>query len=241
MASTLQLPASVMQQACASAPAMAAALAQHVASALRAAIVERGRAVLFVSGGRSPVALFEQLSQLPLEWGKLCVGLVDERCVAESSADRNDALVRRHLLQGTAAQARFVPLVELGLDADEELIGARQRVAKIGSPADVLVLGVGEDGHTASWFPGADETAAAMDAATDAQVAIVRPKAAPHVRLTLTLPVVLQARQILLPVQGSAKQAVLERAAEPTADVARLPVAAVLHQANRPLHVYHCP
>lgn len=241
MSAAMRLPASVTQQAYASAPVMAAALARHIASALRAAMRERGQAVLFVSGGRSPVALFEQLSQVPLDWSKLSVGLVDERCVAEDSADRNDALVRRHLLQGPAAAARLVPLVGRGLDADNELPGAQQRIAQIGLPADVLVLGVGEDGHTASWFPGADETAAAMDAATVEQVAIVRPKTAPHLRLTLTLPVVLQARQILLPVQGSTKHAVLERAAEPDADAAKLPIAAVLRQTATPLHVYHCP
>lgn len=241
MTADLRLPATMTQQAYASAPVMAAALARHVASALRAAILRRGAALLLLSGGRSPVALFEQLSQVPLEWSRLVVSLVDERCVAEDSADRNDALVRRHLLQGAAAQAHFVPLVEQGLDAERELPGARRRVAQLALPADVVVLGIGEDGHTASWFPGAAGTAAAMDATTAEQVSIVRPQTAPHARLTLTLPVILQARQILLPLQGDAKREVLERAAAPGADAVRLPVAAVLRQTATPLHLYHCP
>ncbi len=237
----LRLPASISQHAFLATPAMVAALAQHIATALRAAIREREQALLLVSGGRSPIALFERLSHSEIEWAKVTVGLVDERCVAEDSIERNDALVRQHLLQGNAARVRFVPLVEDGVDALAELAGARRRVAQLPLPADVVVLGMGEDGHTASWFPGADETAAAMDTETAEQVAIVRPRTAAHVRLTLTLPVVLGARQILLPVLGAKKLAVLERAAEAAANVAELPVAAILRQDRTPVHVYHSP
>lgn len=237
----LRLPASISQHAFLATPVMVAALAQHIATALRAAIRERGQALLLVSGGRSPVALFERLSHSEIEWAKVTVGLVDERCVAEDSADRNDALVRLHLMQGNAAQVRFVPLIEGGTDALAELAGARLRVARLPLPADVVVLGMGDDGHTASWFPGADETAAAIDAETLEQVAIVRPRTAAHTRLTLTLPVVLGARQVLLPVQGAKKLAVLERAGEAATNVAELPVAAILRQDRTPVHVYHGP
>jgi 6-phosphogluconolactonase len=237
----LRLPASVSQHAFLATPVMVAALAQHVATALRAAIAQRGQALLLVSGGRSPVALFERLSHSEIEWARVTVGLVDERCVAGDSADRNDALVRQHLMQGNAAQLRFIPLIGDGADALAELAGAKLRVARLPLPADVVVLGMGEDGHTASWFPAADETAAAIDPETTEQVAIVRPRTAAHTRLTLTLPVILGARQILLPVQGAKKLTVLERAGEAGTEVAELPVAAVLRQTATPVHVYHGP
>lgn len=237
--SALQLPAFVAQRLLPDAAAQAEAVARHVAGALAAAIAQRGQALLLLSGGRSPIAFFEQLSGHELDWEKVHVGLVDERCVGFDSPDRNDALICRHLLQGKAAAARFVPLIGDGLDAAAELEPARLRVAKLPWPADVVVLGMGEDGHTASWFPGAAGTAAAMDARTADQVAIVTPTTAPHVRLTLTLPPVLQARQILLPMQGATKRAVVERAA--TATASEFPVAAVLLQQQAPLHLYYCP
>ncbi|HEY1077742.1 MAG TPA: 6-phosphogluconolactonase [Fontimonas sp.] len=235
----LRLPAAVTQQPCADAAVQAVALAQHVAAALRAALAQRDHALLLVSGGRSPVAFFEQLGACELDWGRIIVSLVDERCVGVGSMDRNDALVRRHLLRGPAAAASFVPLIDAGDDAAAELPGARQRLAPLPWPADVVVLGMGADGHTASWFPGADGTAAAMAPQSAERVAIVRPTTAPHTRLTLTLPVVLQARQILLPIEGAAKRAVLERAA--TAEAGELPVTAVLQQRDAPVRVFHCP
>lgn len=235
----LQLPVSVVQRLLPDAAAQADAVARHIAGALVAAIAQRGQALLLLSGGRSPIAFFERLSLHDLAWEKVCIGLVDERCVGFDSPDRNDALVCRHLLQGKASVAQFVPLIGDGHDAAEELEPARRRVAKLPWPADVVVLGMGEDGHTASWFPGAAGTAAAMDAGTASQVAIVTPTTAPHVRLTLTLPPILQARQILLPIQGATKRAVVERAA--TATGSEFPVAAILQQQKTPLHLFYCP
>ncbi len=235
----LQLPGFVAQRVLPDAAALAEAVARHVADALAAAIAQRGQALLLLSGGRSPIAFFEQLSRHDLSWEKVCIGLVDERCVGFDSADRNDALICRHLLQGKATAAQFVPLIGDGLDAVAELEPARLRMAKLPWPADIVVLGMGEDGHTASWFPGAAGTAAAMGAGTAAQVALVTPSTVPHVRLTLTLPPALRARQIMLPLQGATKRAVIERAAAATAS--EFPVAAVLRQQQAPLHLYYCP
>ena len=91
--------------ACASAEALAQALAADIAQRLRGAVAERGQALLAVSGGKSPVPLFQQLSQQALPWAQVTVLLVDERCVPPDHPDSNSALVRRHLLQGPAAAA----------------------------------------------------------------------------------------------------------------------------------------
>lgn len=236
----LRLPATIVQHVHARAQAMAEALAREVAELLAAAVRERGCASLLLSGGRSPVAFFERLSACPLDWAHIAVGLVDERWVAADADDSNERLVRAHLLRGPAALARFVALMggestpEAGIDA------ATQRLATLQRPFDVVVLGMGTDGHTASWFADAPETAAAMSPRCAASVAAVHPRAAAHARMTLTLPVLLDARRLLLAVQGADKRAVLERAAA-GADPAVLPVAAILQQTRVPLHVHFSP
>ena len=80
----------------------------HIADALQHAIGQRGRALLAVSGGKSPIALFERLREQALDWRAVTVILVDERCVPHEHTDSNTALVRQHLLQGPAAAARFL-------------------------------------------------------------------------------------------------------------------------------------
>lgn len=191
-------------------------LAESIANELRAAIAERGQASLAVSGGKSPIVLFEQLRTAALDWSKVIVTLVDERCVPHDHADSNTALVRKHLLQDAAAAATFVPLfdaVPANLD-DAALLNmvasANQRLSALQFPLDVLVLGMGEDGHTASLFPAAPGLEEAL--ASPGPTAWVRPATAPHARLTLTLPVLLMARHVHLPLSGDNKLKVYQAA-----------------------------
>ncbi len=227
----------------ASPEALADALAAHVAKRLQHAMALRGHAVLAVSGGKSPVALFQRLREQPLDWANVAVLLVDERCVPHqpvAHADSNTALVQQHLLQGRAAAAQWVPLFDhlpdTPLDPNTEegrqaldawARTASDRVAALG-PITLAVLGMGEDGHTASLFPGAPGLNRAL---TDTgPVAWVCPTTAPHARLTLTLPALTQALECALALAGPAKQAVYDRAlAKPTAD---LPVSLVLSRAH---------
>ena len=191
-------------------------LAESIANELRAAIAERGQASLAVSGGKSPIVLFEQLRTAALDWSKVIVTLVDERCVAHDHADSNTALVRKHLLQDAAAAATFVPLfdaVPANLDDGALLTmvaSANQRLSALQFPLDVLVLGMGEDGHTASLFPAAPGLEEAL--ASPGPTAWVRPVTAPHARLTLTLPVLLMARHVHLPLSGDNKLKVYQAA-----------------------------
>ena len=199
-------------------------LADDIAERLRQALAARGRAGLCVSGGKSPVALFEALRVRELPWSKLTVSLVDERCVPPDHPDSNACLVRQHLLQGAAAQARFVTWIAQptgGVAADPivpEVTATRANAAMAELPApDVLVLGMGADGHTASWFPRSPDLARALDLTTPERVCAVRlpdpPPQPKHPRLTMTLAQVLRARCIVLPVQGADKLATLARVA----------------------------
>lgn len=227
----------LQEHTCANTAAQARQLAEAVAAQLRHAIATRGRALLAVSGGKSPIALFEHLRQQPLDWPSVTVLLADERCVPHTHADSNTALVRQHLLQDGAAAATFVTFFD-ALDAIDTLAAtANQRLAALHWPLDVAVLGMGEDGHTASLFPAAPGLDTALH--TTAHVAWVRPDAighAPHPRLTLTLPTLQAARQLHLSLAGPAKQAVYRQAlARP--DVA-LPVSLLLHRPAHPFSVW---
>ena len=234
---TIRTAGPLQEHTCANTAAQARQLAEAVAGQLHHAIATRGRALLAVSGGKSPIALFEHLRQQPLDWASVTVLLADERCVPHTHADSNTALVRQHLLQDGAAAATFVTFFDT-LDAIDTLAAAaNQRLAALHWPLDVAVLGMGEDGHTASLFPAAPGLDTALH--TTAHVAWVRPDAighAPHPRLTLTLPTLQAARQLHLSLAGSAKQAVYRQAlAQPDA---ALPVSLLLHRPAHPFSVW---
>jgi 6-phosphogluconolactonase len=195
------------------------ALARAIAAELRTAIAARGRATLAVSGGKSPIALFERLREQALDWSRVTLLLVDERCVPHDHADSNTALVRQHLLHGAAAAAAFatlfdaVPAADLSDAALIALVSAANlRLSAIHFPLDVVVLGMGEDGHTASLFPAAPGLDHALTSA--GPMAWVRPATAPHARLTLTLAVLLAARHLHLSIAGDAKRKVYQAAAQ---------------------------
>ena len=136
-------------------PALVAALANQVAGLLRAAIKERGRASLVVSGGATPVPFFAALSAQALDWQQVTITLADERWVDPADPDSNEQLVRRHLLQNRAAAARFVGLKTGAITAVQGEKECGARLALVPRPFDALILGMGNDGHTASLFPQA--------------------------------------------------------------------------------------
>lgn len=225
---------------CADGDALAADLAGYIAQRLQAATAARGSALLAVSGGRTPVRLFEALSHGPVDWARVVVMLVDERWVGEDSERSNARLVRRHLLQGPAAAARFVGLHGTAPDVDAGRDAVEATLATLPWPLTVAVLGMGDDGHTASFFPGGDRLAACLDPATPRRVETLRAAGAGEPRLTLTLPVLLAAETLVLHIEGAGKRTVLERALGP-GPVEALPVRAVLRGTGAPIEVWWCP
>jgi 6-phosphogluconolactonase len=218
--------------------ALAEALAGAVARDLRAAIARRGVASLALSGGRTPARFFAALASQTLPWDKVAVTLVDERWVPPDDARSNEALLRAALLQGPPAAARFVSLVTAEATPEEGLAEVSGRIAGLPQPFDVVVLGMGADGHTASFFPGGDRLGEALDPRSAAAVLPQRAPGAGEPRITLTLPLIAGAGRVYLHIEGAEKAEVLE-AALTEGPAEAMPVRAVLRA--RPVEVFWCP
>jgi 6-phosphogluconolactonase len=221
--------------------ALAGVLAERVAECLRAGLAGRGFALLAVSGGRTPVRFFERLAQAPLDWSRVQVTLVDERWVDEADPRSNARLVREHLLRDAAAAARFVPLYTGAATPEQGQAEASARVHALPLPFDAVILGMGLDGHTASFFPGGDRLDAAFDPNMPLGVLPMRAPGAGEPRITLTLPTLLASRQLFLHIEGEDKRQVLARARSGQGEGAHYPVRAVLERAPVPVAVYWCP
>jgi 6-phosphogluconolactonase len=216
-------------------------LAEKVAADLQAAVEEKGRASMAVSGGSTPKSLFARLAAMNLPWAKVIITLVDERWVDGNHPDSNARLVKENLLRDKAAAAGFVPLKTAADDAFTAEAELQSRLRDVPLPLDVAILGMGTDGHTASFFPGASTLRRALhpEAEGDRQLcAAVRPPSAPHDRMTLTLPVLLNAKYLILHVVGKEKWQVLQKALQP-GKTEELPVRAVLHQSRVLLNIYY--
>ncbi|HSC82397.1 MAG TPA: 6-phosphogluconolactonase [Pseudomonas sp.] len=235
--SDLELPAHILGFSLGSAEQLAGELAMTVANALRSAIDERGAASLLVSGGRSPIAFFQRLAQQQLDWSRVTVSLADERWVPVSHPDSNEGLVRRYLLQGPAAKARFLGLYQAAPSLEQAAQRADEALGELPQGIDVLVLGMGEDGHTASLFPASANLGQALRSDCPQRCLPMQAPSVPRQRLSLTLPVLASARLTLLALQGRGKLATLRQALAAD-DVARMPIRAFLAE---PLEIYWCP
>jgi 6-phosphogluconolactonase len=216
---------------------LADALSEAITANLKAGIAARGKASLAVSGGSTPTLLFRTLSARPdIAWDKVTVTLVDERWVDETSDRSNARLVKANLLQGRAAAARFVPLYQGGTMPDVGKTAAA--LANVPRPRDVAILGMGNDGHTASFFPGGDNLSAALTG--EGPVVAIAAPGAGEPRVTLTLSQLLAARALYLHIEGEEKVKTLEQA-EAEGPVEDMPVRAILRQTQTPLTIYWSP
>jgi 6-phosphogluconolactonase len=221
--------------------AQAVALAERVAVRLREALIERGHAVLAVSGGSTPKEFFTRLSHAALDWANVQVTLVDERWVPESDERSNAQLVKSLLLQHAAGAAQFVPLYTGAPTPEQGLVEASARIDTLPLPFDAVILGMGDDGHTASFFPGGDHLAEALDMDGRARVLPMRAPAAGEPRITLSLPTVLDTRALYLLVSGEKKRDLLADVRLGLDTARNYPVRAVLTQQRVPVAVYWCP
>lgn len=209
----------------------AAALA--VVSALTLAVARRGHTGFAATGGTTPAPVYDRMASLSAPWDKVTVTLSDDRFVPPSHTGSNEGLVRRHLLVGEAAKARFAPLYFDGFSHEDSAVKAQESVAAA-SPFGAVLLGVGADGHFASLFPGSPVLAQGLDAASDRLVlAVPAASPAPDIpRLSLTFNALTRTDLIVLLITGQAKKALLAGRIDPA-----LPVAAILNQDRAPVRI----
>lgn len=172
--------------------------AELICRLLTVAINARGMASLVVSGGTSPIPLFEKLNMAPLPWQKITVTLADERWVDNHHENSNERLIHAHLLKNRAESACFIPLKNESTTPKQGARLTEQALNVLPDTLDVVVLGMGMDGHTLSWFPDALQLATVMNPAGHARCGEVSSPSAVHPRLTLTYRWVARARDQVL-------------------------------------------
>lgn len=224
----------------ADASALAEGLADAVAAVLKTAIAERGSATIAVSGGSTPKQFFKALSARDLDWSKVTVTLVDERFVPADNPRSNHLLVAENLLCGAAAKARFLPLYRDTATIEEAARLSSTELSSLPAPLDVAILGMGNDGHTASFFPGGDRLAEALSATTPRGVITMEAEGAGETRLTLTFSSLQDAHFLVLHIEGQAKKDTLDKALA-AGDENDMPVRAVLRRTATPVDIYWAP
>lgn len=215
-------------------------LANQIAASLSAAVAARGLASLLVSGGTSPLKLFECLRTQTLDWSRVCIALADERWVAPSDAASNEKLVRDRLLKDGVAAARFSGLKNGAPTPDLGAVSAWETFARVPRPFDAVVLGMGADGHTASLFPGSPNLANALNPAAAAGCIGMRAPTAPHARLSLNVSALLDSRRIVILIVGDSKWQTYLAASKDGA-IEEMPVRAILRQRRTAVDVFWTP
>lgn len=204
-------------------------LAGHVAKLLAKSIAKNGSASIAVSGGGTPKLFFSELSAQNIDWQNVTITLVDERWV-EGTSDRSNAkLVHDLLLKDRAASATFLPLFNADIKASE--INAIDEKYKSLLPFDVVILGMGGDGHTASFFPGGNKLSEATDLKAKNLLIDMEADGAGEPRVTFTLPPLINAGETILHIEGAGKKQVFDEANN-KGDADALPIRHVL---------YNCP
>jgi 6-phosphogluconolactonase len=219
--------------------ALCDSLADRIVEELGKAVADRGRASLVVPGGTTPGAFFDVLANRNAPWNAVTVTLTDERWVRPDSDRSNERLVRSRLLVKRAESARLVPLKTGHPDARDAESTVDERVAAIARPFDVILAGMGDDGHTASWIPGADGLNDAIDASRSGLVRAIVPPRGGNLddRITLTLHAFLQSRNIFVLVRGETKRLVYENARQGR-DLAAMPIRTLIVQDRVPVDFF---
>lgn len=224
--------------------ALIEALVAHLHALIESAVAARGQAVLALSGGSTPIPVYAAIAQHRMDWPKVRFVLVDERWVDADHPASNETALRHALAPALAAGASLVGMKTPHATAGQGLDSCLARYRTLAMPFDVVLLGMGEDGHTASLFPHAVGLMQAL-AAEAPPCAVIHAQhsavtGANTERMTLTLPAIINTREIILLITGEGKQRVLEQALGDGA-VEAMPVRALLQQVELPLVVWSSP
>ncbi len=208
-------------------------LASQIAAKLDLAIKNNGRAHLLVSGGKSPIGMFQLLSLKQINWELVTIGLVDERFVPKESEASNERLVKENLMINEAHKATFVSMIYSLENEIENLAIANSKYKLFHDSVDVCILGMGDDGHTASLFP--NDYASELNLLSDSLdlVSTLSPNI-PHQRISCSKTLILQSDFIYIMLLGEAKKVILQQA-----PIKRLPIAHFTEAQNKVVEIYY--
>ncbi len=218
------------------------ALSTALKNALSDQLNAAGMSSIAVSGGQTPKALFDQLSSVELDWGRITVTLTDERWVADDHPDSNERMVKQHLLKNRATPATFIPLKTAYKTAEGGQFALDVTLQEKLPVIDFVVLGMGGDGHFASLFPNTEALQNGLNTSGSLLCLATQSPVAPKERMSLTLSMILKAKKIYLLITGDDKLRVVRRACFiNSADHLSLPISAVLNQTMVPVEMYWSP
>ena len=217
--------------------AFAEAIAGDIGFIIESAFAARAAALLALSGGNTPIKAYEKLAQMKFDWKKVTIFPVDDRLVKVDSPLSNAGMLARIFLP---KGARVVPLGTENPDYNAAGNAADARLQDLPWPPDLVLLGVGSDGHTASIFPGPDREAALTAPKARRAIGVMPdplPPEAPVARVTMTRSAILSARALMLALTGNEKRAIVEQAIEDGAG-STVPIGQVLAEAEQPIDIH---
>lgn len=213
------------------------ALAEKVSQLLQLAITSKGKASIAVSGGSTPKGFFQILSNKMIDWNKVTITLADERWVDINSDASNTRLVHENLLQNAASAAKFFHLKQ-GEELCSEILSDLNLAANNALlPFDIVILGMGEDGHTASLFPCSEQVEQCLDVNNENSLMMVEPKTAPHQRITFSFAALKKSKNVFLHLCGESKKQVLNKALSKN-NIFEMPIRAFLQDDGIDTQVY---
>ena len=218
--------------------ALLSEFAQKIVNILKEQISNKGVATLLVSGGNTPKALFEKLSNMDISWDKVKIGLCDERWIHSNEKDSNANLVKNFFLKNYAKEAKFIGMYLENISSYD----AQKTCSKIYQeelyPFDIVILGMGTDGHTASLFPNNVKLEEAFDINSEDLCISMTPCTASYDRMSLNLKAILSAKNIFLHIEGKSKLKVYNDALENN-DKFNTPIVSVLNNNIKNIEVFY--
>jgi len=197
---------------------MVSAVTDVISQNLKQAIRSKGKAQMLLSGGSSPRPVYEALSNSNLAWDKVSIGLVDDRWVKPGQHGSNETFILQTLMQNKAETSTFLGLKSEQLTASQGVTHVNKIYQSNFDDIDICIMGMGTDGHTASWFPYSQGLKEALDIDNKSMVCSIDAKGCPVAgdmteRITVSLPVIMSARHVFLLISGQEKRDVFENAA----------------------------
>lgn len=214
-------------------------LGHALKKAINEVLAQQKSVCLALAGGTTPAPLYRWLSeQADIAWGHCKITLTDERWVNPQQPDSNELLLRENLLINHGQQAYFCPLKNAEKSAREGQQNLETDLRTNLPQLDIVLIGMGDDGHFASVFPGLEGFEKLIDLQNTALCQAVQPPHAPHERMTLTPVYLLSAKRIFILFKGAKKTRLYEQAKHNIHHIEEIPLRLLLSQKKVPVDVY---